>query len=334
MKKCYLFCDKRSVNPATSTYIDIVTASLKEIGCEIDVVHGLRAMHHPQLIFVVSAAYFLMAKMRYPKAKIIAWQQGIVYEEAKLNRPIHKQIIHYIAEQACVRYADLLLFTSNGMLEYYQQHAHYHKNNYVIMPCFNMSLSAQSPVMSKFQSPTFVYAGNTASWQCFDTMLDVYAIVEKCIPSAHLFLYCKIDDAGKKRIEERGIKNYTVDYVSVNELQSRMQDYKYGFLLREKNWINYVATPTKMNSYLAEYVIPIFSDGVEDFNSKIDLGTFTLKAATPLNIQNIASMIISFEKERHDFNQFVYKVHEIFDFHYNTDSYKTVICSKLKALVE
>ena len=334
MKKCYLFCDKRSINPATSAYIDVVTASLKEVGCEVEVVHGLRAMRHPQLIFVVSAAYFLVAKMRYPNAKIIAWQQGIVYEESKRNRPIHKRIIHYIAEQACVRYADLLLFTSNGMLEYYQQHAHFHKNNYVLMPCFNMSLSRQSPVMSKFQNPTFVYAGSTDSWQCFDTMLDVYAIVEKSIPSAHLFLFCKIGDADKKRIEERGIKNYTVDYVSVNELQSRMQNYKYGFLLREKNWINYVATPTKMNSYLAAYVIPVFSDAVEDFISKIDLGTFTLKAATPLNIQNIASMIISFEKERHDFNQFVYKVHEIFDFHYNTDSYKTVICSKLKALVE
>lgn len=333
MKKCYLFCDKRSINPATSAYIDVVTASLKVVDCEVEVVHGLRAMRHPQLIFVVSAAYFLVAKMRYPNAKIIAWQQGIVYEESKLNRPIHKRIIHYIAEQACVRYADLLLFTSNGMLEYYQQHAHYHKNNYVLMPCFNMSLSRQSPVMSKFQSPTFVYAGSTDSWQCFDTMLDVYAIVEKSIPSAHLFLFCKIGDADKKRIEERGIKNYTVDYVSVNELQSRMLDYKYGFLLREKNWINYVATPTKMNSYLAAYVIPIFSDGVEDFNSKIDLGSFTLKATTPLDVNEIASLIIDFEKNMHDYNLFVNKVEMIFAQHYNSDEYRAVISSKIKEII-
>lgn len=333
MKRCYLFCDKRSVNPATSAYIDIVTECLREVGFEIEMEHSLRAMHHPQLIFVVSAAYFMMAKTRYPKAKIIAWQQGIVYEEAKLNRPLHKRIFHYFAEQMCVRHADLMLLTSSGMLEYYQKHANYHKTNYVIMPCFNMALSDALPDMNKFKRPTFVYAGNTSAWQCFDTMLDVYALIEKAIPSARLFLYCKIEDVDKQRIEERGIKNYAVDYVSVDELQRRMMDYKYGFLLREKNWINYVATPTKMNSYLAAYVIPIFSDGVEDFNSKINLGNFTLKTATPLDASRIASMIIEFEKREQDYSKYVGMVHHVFDSHYNMEEYKTLISSKIEELI-
>lgn len=331
MNNCYLFCDKRSINNATRYYISVVEECLEKLGCKIKVVHHLMDIHSPEIVFVVSSAYSLITRIRFPKVKIIDWQQGVDYEEAKVNRPLIKRIGHFFTEQLGVRAADMLLFTSGGMLEYYQKKICFRKNNYVIMPCHNMPIGPR-PELNKYQTPTFVYAGSTDVWQSFDTILDVYAIVEKAIPEAKLYLYCKKSEKNLAMVNDRGIKNVFFDYVTVDELQQRLLGYKYGFIIREKNWINYVATPTKMNSYLASYVIPIFSDGVEDFNRKIDLGEFTLKNSTPLNAKLIASKIIEFEKQPHDFQAYLDKVEYIFATHYNTELYKEQIISKLQEL--
>ncbi len=328
MENCYLFCDKRSLNNATSCYINVVKECLSSVGYEMKVVHKLKDMRTPSIIFVVASPSFVKAKLRFPKSRIIVWQQGADYEESKIKRPFLKRLGILVTEWLSVKYANMLLLTSNGMLEYYRGFAHYKKDNYVIMPCYNMPLGKR-PQVEKYNVPTFVYAGSTAAWQAFDIMLDVFGKVEKTIPESKLFLYCKQDDSVLLKINKLGIKNVIFDYVPVEKLQKRLESYKYGFVLREKNWINYVSTPTKMNSYLSAYIIPIFSDAVEDFNSKIDLGEFTLKTNTPLQSEKIASMIINFEKSNHDYRLFQDKVEVVFNNHYQTSSYKKAIVAGL-----
>ena len=332
MNKCYLYCDPRSLNNATEYYINVVKECLYEKGYTVFVVHHLKDIYHPDVIFVVTAAYYTKDRIKYPRTKIISWMQGCVYEEAKTNRPYWSRIIHYFMERWCVMSSEMLLLTSGGMLEYYQQKMDYHKGNYVIMPCFNME-HGEKPSLAKYAMPTFVYAGSTAAWQCFDVMLDVYSLIEKSIPYSMLYLYCKKDDAALSKIKNRGIKNVAFDYVSVDELQKHMLNYKYGVLLRERSWINYVATPTKMNSYLASYVIPIFSNSVEDFNSNIKLGEFTLNSSTPLDPVKIASMVVDFEKGCHNYEKFQKNVDEIFETHYNTEKYKQRITAMINDII-
>ena len=66
-----------------------------------------------------------------------------------------------------------------------------------------------------------------------------------------------------------GINEITVRYIPYTELNYEMSKYKYGFLLRKDTAVNNVATPTKMNSYMACGVIPIFSDVIGDFKDAL-----------------------------------------------------------------
>lgn len=329
MKKAYLYTDKRSLNDATNYYVGIVEKSLNLSDYEMYTVFSLDDIKNPDLIFTITSIYFVKAKMRFPFVKSLTWRQGLGYQEALMGRPYWKSICFAIAEWLTCRYCDYLLYVSKQMQEYYHDSFGYKKDNYDIMPCYNMPLSMDYS-LDKFKSPTFVYAGGISKWQSIDVILDTYALIEDQIPKASLHLYCKDTNILRTELSKRGIKNFTIKYVSVEQLQKEMLNYKYGFLLREKNWVNLVATPTKMNSYLASYLIPIYSNGVNDFVRNVKLGEFTLMGETPLNAHNIAEKVIKFEKQEHDYLRFIGYTKEIFEAHYNDNKYVDIICNGIR----
>lgn len=326
MKKVYLYCDPRSLNEATIYYNGIVGQGIeKAIGkFEFIVVNSLSEIKRPDIIYTITHHNFVKAKLCFPFTKTICWFQGVGLEEAKMNRPKWKWPLFMFEEWVTVHLADYILFVSEKMKDYYREYYGYKGKNYTIMPCYNLQ---QSDVfdLQQYERPTFAYAGGLSSWQSIDTILDVYAIVENSIPNATLALYCKNSPELERMLQERGIKNVKVLYVELEKLQEELHKYKYGFIIREKNWVNLVATPTKMNSYLASYMIPIFSDGVDDFVRNINLGEFTLCAHTPLDPKIIAGQIIDFEKQQRDYMSYKPLVDNIFDCHYNDFKYIDII---------
>lgn len=322
--KAYLYSDKRSLNEATLFYVGLVEDCLRESGYDVIRVIKLSDIVKPDLIFTITSINYVKAKLRYPFVKTLSWRQGLGYQEAKMTRPWWKWLPYSIAEYITVRTAGLLLYVSERMKEYYQDYWGYHKQNYVIMPCYNLRLSDFFD-KQKYNSPTFVYAGGISKWQSVDTILDTYSLVEKRIPNAKLYLYCRDNETLRNEITSRKIKNYEIKFVSVEQLQKELLQYKYGFILREKNWTNEVATPTKMNSYLAAYLIPIYSDGVDDFKRSLHLGEFQLMTETPLDAEKAASMIMNFENAQHDYASYKCIVEDVFDSHYNDAKYKAAI---------
>lgn len=333
MKKVYLYTDKRSLNDATNYYVHIVEKALNRSGYQMRTVFNLNDIKSPDLIFTITSIYFVKAKLRFPCVKSLTWRQGLGYQEALIGRPYWKCICFAVAEWLTCMFCDYLLYVSKQMQEYYRDYYGYNKDNYDIMPCYNMQLSAKCS-LDKFKSPTFVYAGGINKWQSIDVMFDTYALIEKQIPEASLHLYCKDTDVLRVELLKRGIKNFSIKYVPVKQLQSEMLNYKYGFLLRENNWVNLVATPTKMNSYLSSYVIPIYSNGVNDFARNIKLGEFSLMGDTPLNAHDIANKVIEFENQRHDYLRFIDYTREIFKVHYNDTKYIDVIYTGIKKWIE
>ncbi|MBR4793314.1 MAG: hypothetical protein IK038_06570 [Bacteroidaceae bacterium] len=324
MKKAYLYCDSRSLNEATLFYVALVEDCLRE--CDYDVIRvtKLSGINKPDLIFTITSIYYVKAKLKFPFVKTISWRQGLGYQEAKMTRPWWKWLPFALAEYITVKTASALLLVSERMKEYYRNYWGYKKHNYVIMPCYNLRLTDNFDVR-KYDTPTFVYAGGMNKWQSVDTILDTYAEVEKRIPNTKLYLYCRDNESLRKELSSRGIINYEINYVTVDQLQQELIKYKYGFILREKNWTNEVATPTKMNSYLAAYLIPIFSDGVDDFKRNIHLGEFQLMTETPLDAKRAAAMIVDFESALHDYASYKTIVENVFNSYYNDNTYKALI---------
>ena len=322
--KAYLYCDVRSLNEATLYYVGLVESCLKDAGYECKRALNLSDINKPDLIFTITMVYYTKAKIRFPFVKTISWIQGLGFQEAKMTRPLWKWLPHLISEAITICSADLLLFVSEKMRDYYKQSFRYKKSNYVIMPCYNLKLSSFFD-LEKYKKPTFVYAGGLTKWQSIGAILDTYTLVEQQIPEASLTLYCRDSAWLRGELAHRVIKNVEIKYVPVANLQQELLQFKYGFILREKNWVNLVATPTKMNSYLAAYVIPIFSDAVDDFSKRIKLDEFMLMTDTPLNPSKVAEMIISFENKKVDYEKFKIYVGRIFNEYYNDEIYKKEI---------
>lgn len=336
-KLAYLYCDKRSLNEATNYYIGIIRECLEEFGYFLSLVHKLSEINNPSLIFTITERYFLIAKIRHPFIKTIYWAQGIGAEEAKINAKGIKNRLRYIlrrvAEPIAVKKTSILFCVSRRMVEYFKKtYGLKNHGQIIVMPCYNLQLGEQGNLI-RYDKPTFIYAGNTSSWQCIDIMLDVYAEVERTIPEAKLTIYSKNKAEFTRLINERGIKNYSIKFVEVSQLQQEISSYKYGFVIRDNHIVNQVATPTKLNSYLSSFLIPIYSDGVADFAENIDLGEFDIMANCPLNSHVIAQQIIKFETIKHDFSQYPSVVAKVFDNHYNTDKYKREICEVISKIL-
>ena len=332
-KKAYLYCDKRSLNDATNYYVGIIEKALIRKNVILVKTQELTELTDVDIIVTITVKDFFNAKCKNRKAKTIFWSQGVAAEEAiMVGKTIHnyfRYVCRFTLSFIALHFADVIFLVSEEMRKHYRVMYLCRLNNAIIMPCYNLPLSAYFDV-NQYKNPTFVYAGNAAAWQGVDLMLDVYALVEKKIPNARIMLLSKNKEEFLKKIVARGIKNYGIKHVSMEELQGELHRYKYGFILRDNHIVNRVATPTKMNSYLSNYLIPIFSNTVDEFNRHIDLGEFTIKAQYPLDAKAISKQIVDFETVSHDFKGYRKYVNNIFESHYNDEIYLGIIDSKIK----
>jgi len=328
-KRAYFYCDPRSINDATNYYVNLIKDCLIERCYIYTIVHKLSDIKNPDVILTITERYFLCAKFRFSKAKTIYWAQGVSAEEAKMTIADFKGLLRYhfrrFAEAHAVNKSDILFCVSKRMVEYYSnQYGLMRFDRCVIMPCYNLPIS-QKFDEGQYKSPTFAYAGSSSAWQGVDFLLSVYKLVEEQLPSSRLIICTGDQHVFEQKVKELEIKNYEIKYVPVNLLQDELHKYKYGFILRDNHIVNQVATPTKMNSYLANYMIPIYSDSMQDFRDNIQLCEFTLMASTPLHAESVADKIVAFERTYHDFSKYKDIITKIFDSHYNDNHYKDII---------
>lgn len=334
MKKAYLYCDKRSLNDATNYYVNIIKECIIERGYQFYITHNQFEIKSPNLILTLTEKFYFLAKMRFPFVNTIYWAQGVSAEELKLNgiktlKNKIRFIFKYITENFAVNTSNILFVVSEKMLNFYSTKYRYDikKNNYIIMPCFNLELSKYFNI-SQYKYPTFVYAGSASSWQCVDKMLIVYSLLEKNMKDTKMVILSADKEIFENYVKKYNIKNYEIKYIPQKELNNELHKYKYGFLLREDHIVNNVATPTKMNSYLSNYVIPIYSNAVEDFVKNIKMDEFSIVTKCPLDETEICNQIFEFEMSKHDYSELKIKIENIFEKHYNKEKYKNIIQSK------
>ncbi len=327
--RLFFYCDKRSINDATSYYVDLIVKPLKEKGYEFKIVHALRDIHYPDIILTVTCKYFFCAKLKFPRCKTIYWAQGVSAAEARMSikgiKSFMRFIIRAFTERIAVRRSNVLFCVSERMVQYYTET--YHLRNMdkcIIMPCYNLALSDTFTV-KQYETPTFVYAGGFNIWQGIDFMLDVYSRVEKAIPSSKLTILSNQKEQFSKAIEKYGIRHFEIKYVPLNQLSEELHKHKYGFIIRDNNIVNNVSTPTKMNSYLSNFLIPVFSDAVDSFVRHIDLGKYQIMVNCPLDAEIVAKKIVKFENTINDFYDYQSVVNRLFESYYNDDTYHSLI---------
>ncbi|WP_294630311.1 hypothetical protein [uncultured Bacteroides sp.] len=269
MYKFYL--QKGDFNEATSYYIDIISKALVEEGEQVERVDSLKQISPTDKVITIQSKAFFRVWLNNPKQYIINWYQGIVPEEAmclfedNMSKYARKYLWRFL-EYFSLRKAKGNIFVSEAMLRHYRQIYGYDKSNYFVMPCFNQELDLGQFTEKKYAIPSFVYAGSLSRWQCIDRTLLLFKKIYALYPQATLTILTREKEKADSLCHKYGVKA-EIKFVPSSELQQVLGSYKYGFIVRDDIAVNNVATPTKMNSYMAAGVIPVYSDVIDDFRT-------------------------------------------------------------------
>lgn len=320
---------------ATEYYYDIIA---KAIQIENELVYdGFEESELPKQknILVVCGSCVEMVRLWIKGyRKIATWFQGTLPEESYMRNKswVRKEVLSWI-EKFALKHSVLNIMVSETMLKHYKKRYGLLLNNIYVMPCYNVEFQKNCIAFKNPESRVFVYAGGLSKWQCIEQMLSLYKKIEERVEgkSKLLFLTPEIDKANSI-VKQYGIENYEIKSVHYSELAAEMKQAKFGFALRKDNVVNRVATPTKLANYVANGIIPIYSECVTDFylQSKKNPYQVAIRDVNDIAIDEI-NKIIELLEEEIEAEELQNKMYTYFEQYYNTEYH---ICNLSKILGE
>lgn len=269
-----IYLDKKDINDATSFYISIIQEAIESLGQTCPITHRLSEVMPEDIVVTVKVTSVYRLLRQNKRQDIVLWIQGVQPEEMLCsNTPFFKKMALY----TILRYLEWLslkkvkgvIFISDEMHKHYRNKYHWTGNKWCIMPCFNILLEEQYFFYPhKYDNLSFVYAGSLDKWQCFDDILQTFKAVQTKKSFASLTVLTKDAQAVNDKCRSYGLENVSTKYVPKESVGEELSKYKFGFILRDNILVNRVATPTKINSYMASGVIPVISTCLVDFASK------------------------------------------------------------------
>ncbi|MGK2285332.1 hypothetical protein [Pedomonas sp. V897] len=267
----WLYAPHHDLNDATNYYVETIGLALARIGWSLRHVSRIEQAPPQEPILVLDCKRALIAMMQRRGSPIWLWVQGVVPEEAELQRGSKFRKFYWsIFERIVLPRVNGVFMVSKAMSAHYEQKYGFRQLPVFIMPCVNQALDASAFLIpGKYSRPSFVYAGSLHKWQCFEATLQTFAEIKKARPDATLTVLTGDQAAARRMAENVGLSDLAYDYVPAHQLQSTLRNFKYGFVLREHHVVNAVATPTKVSSYMAAGVIPITTTAVRDYAEKL-----------------------------------------------------------------
>lgn len=319
------------INDATEFYVKIIRQAAEENGHTTKVVSSLKEINKNDVVVTIQAKAWLKAKLLKPGHRTINWYQGIPPEEMNflIQNPLKRYLWRKawtIFEKLALRFCDYNIFVSESMQKHFKEKYNYSKNNYFLMPCFNEELDESTICKEHYNIPSFVYAGGLQKWQCFNRTLDLFKKIQEAIPNAILTIFTSEIEKAKQEMAKRNIKG-EVKYVPYQKLKQEISKFKYGFLIREDNEVNRVATPTKMSSYLASGVIPVYSNVILDFDKNLSSCKYILGSN---NDSTLLLKIIKIEEQCISISELMKEYKKIFNSYYSRRFY----INKLKKILK
>ena len=317
--------NKDSLNDATSYYISLIEKAINRAGGSSIRCKKISEASKKDVVIITELGVFIKYFFFFlvKRIQLVHWVQGISPEEAKMHEPnIFLHYIRTIAEILILKKSKKIFLGSQATLKHFENKYKIKiEKKSIIVPCYNKHLQESAFFISeRYVKPYFVYAGSLSAWQCFEETIAIYKKIEEVLPNSKLVILTIEKEKANTILKKEQVQHFEVKYVPLSELDIELSKYKYGFLIRKNHIVNYVATPTKMNSYLSVGLIPIFTDAVADFNTKIDLQENELKISGDISIDDAVNKILSFEREKMILaNEYYNTVKTIFDSYYSDE---------------
>lgn len=329
------FSSPKEINEVTEVYSKVIEDALLELGHSVRRTSRLKEIPKKSAVITILDKDCALLHILKRPILSISWYQGIIPEEAMLTFKGHwsaffRMKFHERLEKYTLRKNSLNIFVSKAQEKHYNNKYGILGTPSFIMPCYNTPINKDSFYAEKYKSPSFVYAGSMAAWQCVPKMLEIYKEIKVNIPSATLTIFTAQREIAQELVQSAGV-SATIDYCAPEILNLRLSEFKYGFIIRDDIKVNQIATPTKINTYMAAGIIPIISDVVEDYRYNItQKNPYVISG---LSIANLVEGIIKSESNPIDAGD-VYRHHKsIFIKYWNVAAYINSLKKILQKLI-
>ncbi len=332
-----IYIVRESNRVVTDYYFDIFKKALNHLGIKVAVVNDFKpSSWNKRKDYVVVGSIVKAYKLKIKGFKnIIMWFQGIVPEESYLknNSHVKKAILGFLESQA-LKNSLFSVFVSEEMRLHYERKykISIEANEYYTMPCYNTELCDKS-FFNKYKynhNNTFVYAGGLSVWQGFDKIVAVYKKIEELrIPNTKLLVLTKEKENARVILEKHKVNNFEISFVNPESLNDSLADVKFGFIIRDGNIVNRVSTPTKISTYIANGIIPIYSENLVDFESNTKNVKFKLSVDSPCFFQELKDFMIN----KIDNNEVYLEFKSLYQTYYNTDLHIKNLSAKINEII-
>lgn len=319
----------------TDSYLEAIGEALSKIGEKVVFtknVKNINSSSRQEIVVVARLMDYLSVRIRGFK-NIVMWFQGVEPEESYMSHQskTRKCILEFIEKRA-LKKSIFCYFVSQAMQEHYARKYRiaFAPEKVFCMPCLNTGIHESTFHRDqKYRKNIFVYVGSLAPWQKFEETLDIYQnIITYGIQDIELRIYTPDQEKARAIVKDRGIENATIGFVDNEHIPEVLSDVKFGFVIRDDNVVNNVATPTKLSTYLSCGVIPIYSRSLYDFYSIAR----NMRYAICFD-NEFKNKLLKLSKEQ-ILNEEVYKEYKnVFDTYYNRDKYIDLAAQKMKKIL-
>ena len=214
----------------------------------------------------VGSAFAINLLERFNLQKpIIADIRGAIVDELAGKNNL---LSHYYSkaaeriEKKVFNKANYLFFVSDNMQKYYKNKYNYNQRSSVFPTIVNeqffyKSNSLREEYRQKLKIGnriTYIYIGGVDHWQNLDKIILKFDEINKKNPGKYFFIILTNNINWVKNFclkNKINTENIHIDHVPYNEVGKYLNASDYGIIIRKNNIINYVASPTKVNEYLA-----------------------------------------------------------------------------------
>lgn len=180
-------------------------------------------------------------------------------------------------EPFIINNADFRLSVSDNLVKYWRSKFNYIQNNHVVIPCtistelFNKEISLDNIIKLRKNSGfndddfVFVFSGSNYEWQ------SIELINKFCEKLFELYNNIKIVFLSKKNQVIQSLENKYTNrifsyWLEIDKVVDFLTQCDYGILIRESNYTNNTASPTKFAEYLAAGLPVVVSNNLEQAN--------------------------------------------------------------------
>lgn len=300
-------------------YLEVIGESLEQCGYKCEYIKQIDGSINKKDLIVFPIAHDAFRYYFKGYKNIGLWQQGATADESYMR---HKSKLRYnmlnFFDCFVMKKSKFILFVSEYMCKHYEKLSKrsLSEKSY-IMPCYNEQYDEKTIEKKDYTKRVFTYVGSLSVWQCFEQTVELYLQIEKYFPDASLKVLTFQVDEARKILEEKGVKNYEVKCVTPDKVNEEILETTYGFVVREDNVVNRVATPTKFSSYLAAGVLPIYSSCLRDFHVHAEEKSF----AFALNPGDDFEKLVQYLNRDIDKDTIRREIEELFDTYYSTEGH-------------